>query len=96
MVRVVAASAGGVGVAAVPVPLPRGVRGVGGVGLVRVLLSRSLRARACAPGAAAAHQVLRLPVRGARPVGAGRRTLQAQGEPRSVPFRFHDRPTYRF
>lgn len=71
-----------VGVPAVPDAVARGLGGLGGLGrvrLLRLLQPGALGARARAPGAAAAHEVLRLPVRGARPVGAGGRAVPAQG-----------------
>lgn len=75
------AGAGGVGVAAVADAVAGGLGGLGGVGLgvVGLLQPGALRARARAPGAAAAQQVLRLPVRRARPVGAGWLPVPAEG-----------------
>jgi hypothetical protein len=86
---------GVVGVAAVAVAVAgRGLRGLGHVRrlrllrlrlrFLRLLLAGAFGARARAQRAAAAHQVLHLPLRRARPVGAGRLPVPSTRQQRSV------------
>lgn len=69
-----------VGVAAIRVA----VAAVGGLRVVGVLLAGARGAGRGAPRAAAAHQVLHVPVRGARALGAGRHALPDEAQPRYV------------